>query len=130
MEIPAYWRKRREETGWVERLPQLVNECVEQWGVSLGPMYVDANVSFVAPADLPDGTPAVLKINVPDLETEILLRESLQVRSRLLRESAVEELLRDLAHYDPQVTEPDFIAFKALQRQADGEKRQAEHENP
>jgi streptomycin 6-kinase len=33
-------------------------------------MYTDANVSFVAPAELPDGTPAVLKINVPDLETE------------------------------------------------------------
>lgn len=48
-------------------------------------------------------------------QTEILLRESLLLRSRLLRESAIEDLLRDLAHYDPQVTEPDFIAFKATE---------------
>jgi carbohydrate diacid regulator len=46
-------------------------------------------------------------------QTEILLRESLLLRSRLLREGAIEDLLRDLAHYDPQVTEPDFITFKA-----------------
>ncbi|MGF7237237.1 MAG: CdaR family transcriptional regulator [Frankia sp.] len=46
-------------------------------------------------------------------QTEILLRESLLLRSRLLREGAIEDLLRDLAYYDPQVTEPDFIAFKA-----------------
>ncbi|WP_198543418.1 sugar diacid recognition domain-containing protein [Pseudofrankia sp. BMG5.36] len=46
-------------------------------------------------------------------QTEILLRESLLLRSRLLRKSAIEDLIRDLAHYDPQVTEPDFIAFKA-----------------
>src|SRR5206468_1418969 len=38
--------------------------------LSLGPMYADANVSLVAPAELLDATPAVLKINVPDLETE------------------------------------------------------------
>ncbi|MEJ3747812.1 sugar diacid recognition domain-containing protein [Actinomycetes bacterium KLBMP 9797] len=48
-------------------------------------------------------------------QAEILLRESLLLRSRLSRESAVEDLLRDLAHYDPQVTEPDFIAVKATE---------------
>jgi carbohydrate diacid regulator len=48
-------------------------------------------------------------------QTEILLRESLVLRSRLLRESAVEDLLRDIAHYDPAVTEPEFIAFKATE---------------
>ncbi|MFI7702147.1 CdaR family transcriptional regulator [Nonomuraea sp. NPDC049480] len=46
-------------------------------------------------------------------QTEILLRESLLQRSLLLRESAVEDLLRDLAHYDPEVADPDLIAFKA-----------------
>lgn len=48
-------------------------------------------------------------------QTEILLRESLLLRSRLVRESAIEDLLRDIAHYDPKVTEPDFIAFKAAE---------------
>ncbi|MGN9842106.1 CdaR family transcriptional regulator [Nonomuraea sp. H19] len=46
-------------------------------------------------------------------QTEILLRESLLQRSLLLRESAIEDVLRDLAHYDPEITEPDLIAFKA-----------------
>jgi carbohydrate diacid regulator len=48
-------------------------------------------------------------------QTEILLRESLQLRSKLLREGAIEDLLRDLAYYDPQVTDPGFIAFKAAE---------------
>jgi carbohydrate diacid regulator len=48
-------------------------------------------------------------------QTEILLRESLLLRSRLLRQRAIEDLLRDLAHYDPQLSEPDFIAFKAAE---------------
>ncbi|TMR98637.1 CdaR family transcriptional regulator [Nonomuraea basaltis] len=46
-------------------------------------------------------------------QTEILLRESLLQRSLLLRESAIEDVLRDLAHFDPEITEPDLIAFKA-----------------
>jgi carbohydrate diacid regulator len=46
-------------------------------------------------------------------QTEILLRESLLQRSLLLRESAIEDVLRDLAHYDPEITEPDLISFKA-----------------
>jgi carbohydrate diacid regulator len=48
-------------------------------------------------------------------QTEVLLRESLLLRSRLLRERATEELLRDVTHYDAQVTEPDFIAFKSAE---------------
>lgn len=46
-------------------------------------------------------------------QTEILLRESLLMRSRMLRESAVDDVLRDLAHYDPEITEPGLISFKA-----------------
>ncbi|MFE3036579.1 CdaR family transcriptional regulator [Streptomyces canus] len=46
-------------------------------------------------------------------QTEILLRESVMLRSRLLAERAAEKLLTDLASYDPQVIEADSLAFRA-----------------
>jgi carbohydrate diacid regulator len=46
-------------------------------------------------------------------QTEILLRESVMLRSRLLAERAVEKLLADLASYDPEVIEADSLTFRA-----------------
>ncbi|MFJ8108925.1 CdaR family transcriptional regulator [Streptomyces sp. NPDC096132] len=46
-------------------------------------------------------------------QTEILLRESVMLRSRLLAERAAEKLLADLASYDPQVIEADSLVFRA-----------------
>jgi len=46
-------------------------------------------------------------------QTEILLEESRLLSSRLLRERATEELLRDVAAYDPEVLEPEHLAFRA-----------------
>ncbi|MEU6352669.1 sugar diacid recognition domain-containing protein [Streptomyces sp. NPDC047072] len=46
-------------------------------------------------------------------QTEILLRESVMLRSRLLAERAAEKLLADLASYDPEVIEADSLAFRA-----------------
>ena len=48
-------------------------------------------------------------------QTEILLRESVMLRSRLLAERAAEKLLADLASYDPQVVEGDFLVFRAAE---------------
>src|SRR6266496_1392889 len=48
-------------------------------------------------------------------QTEILLQESAQLRSRLLREHAVEDLLRDIAAYDAELIEPDFMLFRATE---------------
>ena len=45
-------------------------------------------------------------------QTEILLRESVMLRSRLLAERAAEKLLADIASYDPQVVEGDFLVFR------------------
>lgn len=45
--------------------------------------------------------------------TEILLQESLLVRSRLLQERALEDLVRDIAHFDPEVTDADELAYLA-----------------
>ncbi|UUU35512.1 helix-turn-helix domain-containing protein [Streptomyces sp. CA-210063] len=48
-------------------------------------------------------------------QTEILLRESVMLRSRLLAERAAEKLLADIASYDPQVVEGDFLLFRAAE---------------
>lgn len=46
-------------------------------------------------------------------QTEILLRESRTLQSRIIREKAVADLLRDIAHYDPDVLEPEVLARTA-----------------
>ncbi|MEU6139639.1 sugar diacid recognition domain-containing protein [Streptomyces sp. NPDC047081] len=48
-------------------------------------------------------------------QTEILLRESVMLRSRLLAERAAETLLTDIASYDPQVVEGEFLRFRAAE---------------
>lgn len=66
----GWWRSVAGGGAWLERLPGLVAESVESWSLDLGPPYAHAHVSFVAPVLLEDGTPAVLKINFPDVESE------------------------------------------------------------
>jgi carbohydrate diacid regulator len=46
-------------------------------------------------------------------QTEILLRESVMLRSRLLAERAAERLFADVAAYDPHVVEDEFLLFRA-----------------
>jgi streptomycin 6-kinase len=50
-------------------LPSLVTECAEEWSLRLREPY-DTHVSYVARAELEDGTPAVLKVTFPEAETE------------------------------------------------------------
>jgi streptomycin 6-kinase len=42
----------------------------ERWGLALGPPYAAGAGGYAAPADLPDGTPAVLKLIHPHREAE------------------------------------------------------------
>lgn len=46
-------------------------------------------------------------------QTEILLQESLALRSNLLRERSLEELARDLAAFDPELVDPGFLIARA-----------------
>jgi carbohydrate diacid regulator len=48
-------------------------------------------------------------------QTEILLQESVLLRSRLLRERALEDLVRDIAYFDADVVEPDLIVYRATE---------------
>jgi streptomycin 6-kinase len=55
---------------WFERVPDLVAECVEEWGLGLGEPYEAGAAGYTVRADLPDGTPAVLKLIYPHREAE------------------------------------------------------------
>jgi carbohydrate diacid regulator len=46
-------------------------------------------------------------------QTEILLQESVELRSRLLRERALEELVRDVGSFDADVVDPAFLVARA-----------------
>jgi streptomycin 6-kinase len=65
-----WWRLQPGGTDWLDRLPRLVSECAELWELEVGPAYAGSHVSLVAPAARADGSPAVLKINFPDEESE------------------------------------------------------------
>ncbi len=72
MRIPSgldWWRGEPGGADWLARLPRLVAECVDLWRLRLGEPF-DAHVSLVVRAELPDGNPAVLKVNFPEPESE------------------------------------------------------------
>ncbi|PWR05833.1 aminoglycoside phosphotransferase [Micromonospora acroterricola] len=62
---------RRSPAGrhWLAALPDRVAECTERWSLRLGPPFRHAFASLALPADLPDGTAAVLKLQYPDGES-------------------------------------------------------------
>ncbi|QGG96418.1 aminoglycoside phosphotransferase family protein [Actinomarinicola tropica] len=50
---------------WLDELPDVVASLVADWGLTLGPSFVDGTESYVVAVDLVDGTPAVLKVLLP-----------------------------------------------------------------
>jgi streptomycin 6-kinase len=55
---------------WLERVPDLLSECAEEWELSLGEPYPAGAAGYVVRAELPDGAPVVLKIIYPHREAE------------------------------------------------------------
>jgi streptomycin 6-kinase len=50
---------------WLARLPGLVAALEEEWSITVGRVHQDATEALVAEAVLADGTPAVLKLVIP-----------------------------------------------------------------
>jgi streptomycin 6-kinase len=72
MRIPAsldWWRAESGGKDWLDRLPEIVAGCVDQWSLELGEP-ISAHISLVVTATLADGAPAVLKVNFPEEESE------------------------------------------------------------
>jgi len=55
---------------WLRELPARVTACVDKWALELEAPYHQSFVSIVFPASLPDGSPAVLKIQHPHPESD------------------------------------------------------------
>ena len=55
---------------WLERVPELVGECIDLWELRLGEPYAAGAAGYTARVELPDGMPAVLKLIYPHREAE------------------------------------------------------------
>ncbi|WBB92541.1 aminoglycoside phosphotransferase family protein [Verrucosispora sp. WMMC514] len=54
---------------WLAGLPGRLATCARRWSLRLGPPFGYACASLAVPAELPDGTRAVLKVQFPDAES-------------------------------------------------------------
>ncbi len=54
---------------WLAGLPERLATCAARWSLRVGPPFGYGMTSLVVPADLPDGTRAVLKLQFPDQES-------------------------------------------------------------
>ncbi len=73
MRIPdglRWWGTTSEGAAWLDRLPELVETCCRRWRLELGEPFEPATIAYVARATRIDGSPAVLKLNVPEPESE------------------------------------------------------------
>ena len=68
--LPLFDEMRRDDSqrSWLAALPDLIGTLRERWSLRFGAPFHGGTCSWVAPAWLPDGTPAVLKITWPHRE--------------------------------------------------------------
>ncbi len=66
----AWMRTFEEGRDWLARLPGIVDACAESWSLTLGEPFPYAFASVAYPVTREDGSPAVLKIQFPDRESE------------------------------------------------------------
>jgi streptomycin 6-kinase len=55
---------------WLDSLPDLVADCSDRWWLRIGEPYQPASIALVVPVEQLDGTPAVLKVNFPEPDSE------------------------------------------------------------
>ncbi|QPP07971.1 hypothetical protein G4Z16_17930 [Streptomyces bathyalis] len=58
-------------------------------------------------------------------QTEILLEQAVIIKSRMLREHAMQDLLRDIVFFDPEVMEPEALELRAAELGFDPDIRRA-----
>jgi streptomycin 6-kinase len=65
------WLRGSEEgRAWLDAVPRLVQECAERWSLQLGEPFPYAFASVALPTTRADGSEAVLKVGLPDRESE------------------------------------------------------------
>lgn len=70
---PRFLEYNQGDSGWLAALPGLVDRLARRWKIKVGPCFPNAQINFVAPAVLVDGTPCVFKLSryVDELRHEI-----------------------------------------------------------
>jgi streptomycin 6-kinase len=67
----GWWRDVPGGAAWLQRLPRLVLECADEWGLELGVPLDGGAVALVLRVSTADGAPAVLKLGFHgDVESE------------------------------------------------------------
>ncbi len=58
---------------WLDALPDILRQCRDKWGLTLGPATEEIKGNYVGYAELPNGEEAVVKVGVPhrDFSTEM-----------------------------------------------------------
>ncbi len=69
---PGLDRLRQSAIGqsWLNGVPDVLHECSERWGLTVGDPFPDAYVSLAVPATTLNGMNVVLKLRYPDQESE------------------------------------------------------------
>jgi len=69
--LAANCKKSAEGAAWIAHLPEIIGQLRRRWSLKIGASFAGEDVScaWVAPAELPDGTGAVLKIGLPHMES-------------------------------------------------------------
>lgn len=102
-----------DSAAYLERLPDLVASCRERWQLQLEPPFPRLSYNYAAPATLPDGTRAVLKVCVPDrdfrAEAHALQLFAGEGATRLLAQDSADGVLL-LERLDPGVPIIDLEA--------------------
>ena len=73
MKVPdrlQWWARFAGGEEWLMSLPAIVEECVDRWELRPGSPFEPARIALALPVTLPDGAPAVLKVNFPTDESE------------------------------------------------------------
>jgi streptomycin 6-kinase len=65
-----WWRAHPGGAAWLDRLPRLVGACAAAWDLRVGAVFADGAMSLAVAVELPDRTPAVLKLNFPGGDNE------------------------------------------------------------
>lgn len=55
---------------WLDRLPAILTDCEQRWGIIISPPFPNLSYHYVAPAQCNDGTPVVIKACAPTGEFE------------------------------------------------------------
>jgi len=63
-------RNVSDRAAWLDRLPETIHGLARRWSLTVGAPFEDATCAWVAPVQLADRTPAVLKVAMPHMEGE------------------------------------------------------------